>query len=104
MDGVLFRIRPAEHAVEDVVGGEMHQPGVTLPAGQRQVSDGQRIGLECCHRLALRNVDLVVGCGVENRERIVFGYRFFDPLGARNIDVGPPVGCNLITAQSQFRA
>lgn len=73
MGGVLLGVGAAGPAVEDVIGGEVDQPGIQLPAGQRHIAHGQGVHLESGQRLAFGHVHHVVSRRIDDHLRIHAG-------------------------------
>jgi hypothetical protein len=64
----------------------MHEAGVHLPAGEREIADTQRIGQKSGLRLAFGHIHLVVRGGVQNQSRIELGQGLFDALAVGDVD------------------
>jgi len=87
MGPVVFGIRTSGCAVEDVVGGEVNQPGVQLAASHRHVADRETIRKIGRHRLVLGDVHLIVGGGIDYNRRIFPRQRALYARGIRDIHV-----------------
>src|ERR1017187_1088417 len=87
MGGIVLGIGMVRAAVKNVVGGEVDQAGIHLPAGQRQVAHGQAIHQEGGLRLLFGNIHLVIGGGVEDDVGIGLGERALDGGGIGDIDL-----------------
>ena len=83
---VELRVSPAGGAVEDVVGREVDEMGIHLPAGDGDVPDRQRIDRECGVRFALRHIHLVIGRGVHYNRWVQRADGFFHLKPVRDID------------------
>src|SRR5262245_10236805 len=86
MRRILLGVGPAGGAVEDIIGREVDQSSVHLPAGEREIAHAEGIGEESGLRLALSDIDLVIGGGVENDAGIKRGERFLDEFPVVDID------------------
>ena len=56
----------------------MDQSRVDLPAGDGEIAHREPVDFECGERLFFRDVDLIVGGGVEHDRRIVLSERVLD--------------------------
>ncbi len=93
MSGILLGIGAAGAAVKNVVGREVDQAGVDLPAGQRQVAHGQAIHLEGGLGLLFGDIHLVIRGGVEHHVGVGAGKRALDGGAIGDIDLCPlPAG------------
>ena len=70
MGRVVLGVGAAGAAVENVVGGKMHQARVHLPARHGQVAHGERVHQERRLRLFFRDVHLVIRRGIDDDGRV----------------------------------
>lgn len=103
MGRIFFTIGAASLTVKYVIGGEMHQFRVRIPARDRQIANGQRVHLERGQRLSLGYIYLVVSGGIENHGRIHGGDSAFDRRGVRDIDGGAVEAGDFVPASCEFR-
>src|SRR3954454_7354297 len=89
-------------SIENVVGGEVHQLRVDISAGTRNVAHRERIALKGCHRIAFRQVHLVVcGC-VQDNGRIQIGQRSFHRGAVADIHLFPVESRHLVPARGEY--
>src|SRR5438552_18805946 len=86
MSRILLGVGPAGDAVENVVGGEVHEAGVHLPAGECEIANTQGVGKESGLRLAFDHIHLVVGGGIQNQRWIELGQGSLDALAVGDVD------------------
>ena len=99
---VFFGVRSAGGAVEDVVGGEVNQLRVQLPAGHGQVADREGVGDEGGLRFIFGDVHLIVGGGVQHQRGVGLSQDAFDAGGIADIDAGAVETGDVITAPGEF--
>ena len=98
---VGFDVGPTEGAVEDVVGGEVDELGVDLPAGDGEIAGAKSVGLVGNGGFSFGDVDHVVGGGVEDDGGIDFGELGFEGGEVGDIDRGAVEGGYGIAAKGE---
>ena len=88
LDRVAFHVRPPLVSREDVVGTEMQELGVELPAGHRQVAGPDGVDREGPVRPVLDLVDAVVGGQVDDELWLQRDQRRMHRLAVLDLDVG----------------
>ena len=101
---VLFGVGPAGHSVENIVGGEVDQSRVHLPAGDGQIPDRERVHPKSRLRFLLGDVHLIVRGGVEHQRRIEARQRRFHLSRVRDIDAASLKARDLEAAIAKHRS
>ena len=102
MRRVRLDIRPRRRPIEYIICGKMHQPGIRLPARQRNVSHRQRVGQKRRLRLFLSHIHLIVCRRIKHYPRIYFRDTLLDRRLRRNVDLRPFKRVDVVPAARQF--
>ena len=101
MRRVRLDVGAAGHTVEDIISGEVDEPGVGLAAGTGKVGDSERVGLEGFEGLTFREIDLVVRGGIDDQRRVDAGEAGLDSSGVGDVQLRADEGDHLIAASRE---